>query len=162
MALQFEFEYPQNFLEFENCFRTIGKICMGSVGASNFMPFNALNASSWFKEADARRSRDVLRFDLDLERERLRLRSRLLLRLPKTKFLNFERRKFWSENNNFEAKIKILGFSTSLISNLMVSNRNSKGFGESHFQIFEIEFWVRIENWNRISGFEVQIFEFWG
>ena len=60
------------------------------------------------------------------------------LRVPNTKS------RFWSKKNlNFEAKMKIWGFSTLLNSNLRVSNRNSKGIRESDLQILKIEFWVR-------------------
>ena len=49
--------------------------------------------------------------------------------------------RFWSKKNlNFETKIKILGFSTSLISSLMVSKSYSRGIEENDFQNLEIEF----------------------
>ena len=106
-----------------------------------------------------------------------------LVRQPKTKS------RFWSKKNlNFEAKIKILGFSMMAISNFGVSNWNSKGIGKSDFQNFEIKFpppkfkidiefqvstcgflnfgdrfWIsisKIQNRNRISSFDVPISDF--
>ena len=50
--------------------------------------------------------------------------------------------RFWSKKKlNFEAKIKIWGFSMTAISYFGVPNRNSKGIGENDFQIFEIKFY---------------------
>ena len=53
--------------------------------------------------------------------------------------------RFWSKKNNlnFEAKIKIWGFSTSLNSNFGVPNRNSIGVGENDFDFdFVVKFGV--------------------
>ena len=53
---------------------------------------------------------------------------------------DFGRRKIWSENINFESKIKISRFSRSLISNLMVSNWDSREIKENDFGILKIKF----------------------
>ena len=64
--------------------------------------------------------------------------------------------RFWSKKNwNFEAKIRIWGFSTSAISNFWVPNRNSKGIREIDF---DFDFVVKF----RVQGLEIWVLGFSG
>ena len=71
---------------------------------------------------------------------------------------DFGRRKIWSENVNFETKIKISGFLRSLISDLMVSNWDSREMRENNFGIWKSNF--RPQNSKSKSNFRFWLPDF--